>query len=261
MTASVPVNTRATLLLRLAGPMQSWGTQSRFSVRDTGLEPSKSGVIGLLCAALGRGRDEPVDDLAALRMAVRVDREGVMRSDYHTAGGWHRREDEGYGVPNPAGGGHRTVLSTRYYLADADFLVGLEGDRALLEQVDDALRQPRWQIFLGRKAFLPGAPVHLPDEGAYGPGLQGEPLEAALASIPWLGSWLSHRREEPPATLRLVIEPKVGDTSGIQETRMDVPLSFAERRFAGRIVTTREIATGRLGKGEGDDDVPVETDA
>ena len=39
----------STLLLRLAGPMQSWGVQSRFSVRDTGLEPSKSGVIGLLC--------------------------------------------------------------------------------------------------------------------------------------------------------------------------------------------------------------------
>jgi CRISPR system Cascade subunit CasD len=38
----------AVLLLRLAGPMQAWGTQSRFVNRDTELEPSKSGVIGLL---------------------------------------------------------------------------------------------------------------------------------------------------------------------------------------------------------------------
>ena len=45
------------LLMRLAGPMQSWGTQSRFLHRDTGREPSKSGVIGVLCAALGRPRD------------------------------------------------------------------------------------------------------------------------------------------------------------------------------------------------------------
>jgi CRISPR system Cascade subunit CasD len=73
------------LLMRLAGPMQSWGIQSRYLVRDTGLEPSKSGVIGLLCAALGRARHEPVDDLAALRLGVRVDREGRMARDYHTA--------------------------------------------------------------------------------------------------------------------------------------------------------------------------------
>jgi len=50
-----------TLLLRLAGSMQSRGVQSRFTIRDTGLEPSKSGVVGLLCKALGRGPDEPVD--------------------------------------------------------------------------------------------------------------------------------------------------------------------------------------------------------
>ena len=57
-----------TLLLRLVGPMQSWGTTSRFDERDTQLEPSKSGVLGLICAALGRDRSEPVEDLAALRM-------------------------------------------------------------------------------------------------------------------------------------------------------------------------------------------------
>ena len=63
---------RHTLLIRLAGPMQSWGTQGRFDVRDTEREPSKSGVVGLLCAALGRDRSEPLDDLASLRMGVRV---------------------------------------------------------------------------------------------------------------------------------------------------------------------------------------------
>lgn len=43
----------STLLMRLAGPLQSWGTTSRFDQRDTGKEPSKSGVIGLMAAALG----------------------------------------------------------------------------------------------------------------------------------------------------------------------------------------------------------------
>ena len=118
----------STLLMRLAGPMQSWGTQSRFTMRDTGREPSKSGVIGLLCAALGRGRAEPLDDLATLRMGVRVDSPGVMKLDYHTAGGGRLPGGHPYGVRRASGGSGDTVLSNRYYLADADFLVGIESE-------------------------------------------------------------------------------------------------------------------------------------
>ena len=118
----------ATLLLRLSAPMQAWGTQSHFSHRDTGREPSKSGVIGLLCAALGRPRDEPVSDLAALTMGVRVDQEGILRRDFHTAG-----MDGYYKV---SGGVQRknVITSERFYLVDAKFLVGLEGDPALLSR-------------------------------------------------------------------------------------------------------------------------------
>src|SRR5690606_40565014 len=74
-----------TLRMRFAGPMQSWGTRSRFDHRDTEVAPSKSGVIGLVAAALGRHRDEPIGDLASLRLGVRLDREGVLMRDYHTA--------------------------------------------------------------------------------------------------------------------------------------------------------------------------------
>ena len=76
-----------TLLIRLSAPMQSWGTQSRFTVRDTGLEPSKSGVLGLICAAVGIDRedDNGLQSLTSLRMGVRVDREGILRVDFHTA--------------------------------------------------------------------------------------------------------------------------------------------------------------------------------
>ena len=76
-----------TLLIRLAGPMQSWGTSSRFDRRDTGKEPSKSGVIGLLSAAMGIGRENWVDlePLAALSMGIRHDRPGILKQDYQTA--------------------------------------------------------------------------------------------------------------------------------------------------------------------------------
>jgi CRISPR-associated Cas5-like protein len=145
--------------------MQAWGTQSRFRIRDTGLEPSKSGVLGLVCSALGRGRSESVDDLASLRMGVRVDQEGIVRHDYQTAGGVHRKGEE-YGVITADGKNGGTVTSSRYYLSDADFIVGLEGrteaDVELLLTINEALRNPRWQVFLGRKSYLPSVPVYLP---------------------------------------------------------------------------------------------------
>jgi len=215
------------LLLRLAGPMQSWGVQSRFSVRDTGLEPSKSGVVGLLCAALGRHRYEPMDDLARLTMGVRVDQEGLLARDFHTA----------KNVLKAGGGIKDTEPSTRYYLADARFLVGLEGDDlALLTQLRAALRDPVWPLYLGRKAFVPGEPVWLAD------GLRSdETLREALATYPWLGCDSKKR----PDQVRLVLE----DPEHGSEVRPDQPLSFAERRFAPRRVTTMFVTLPQPGKG------------
>ncbi len=199
-----------TLLIRLCGPMQSWGVQSRFAVRDTGLEPSKSGVIGLICAALGRGRDEPLDDLNRLRMGVRVDQEGRLEMDYHTA----------RNIFKAGGGVKETDVSRRYYLADARFLVGLQGEVELLEQIQAALQRPVWQLYLGRKAFVPSEPVWLED------GLmESADLEQSLRAYPYLG------HKPPAAKLRAVIEDEQGWL-----TRPDAPLSFAERRFGARRV-------------------------
>jgi CRISPR system Cascade subunit CasD len=212
------------LLLRLCGPLQSWGVQSRFSVRDTGLEPSKSGVVGLLCAALGRRRHEPVADLAGLRLGVRVDQEGLLSRDFHTA----------QNVLKAGGGLKDTEPSNRYYLADARFLAGLEGqDLELLGQLHSALRDPVWPLYLGRKAFVPGEPVWLAD------GLKpGQTLAGALQSYPWLGCDENKR----PDQVRLVLE----DPQHGSEVRPDQPLSFAERRFAPRRVTTRFMAAPAL---------------
>jgi CRISPR system Cascade subunit CasD len=221
-----------TLLLRLAGPMQSWGVQSRFTVRDTGLEPSKSGVVGLLCAALGRRRHEPVGDLAALKMGVRVDREGTMACDYHTAG-------KG-GILKASGQVERKnlVVSHRYYLADARFLAGFEGDDLdLLAQLHAALRDPYWPLYLGRKAFVPGEPVWLKD------GLRPDTgLRAALETYPWLGL----EDQEPPEQIRVVLE----DSDGA-EVRPDQPLSFAERRFALRRVRTTFVTLPQVAEPAG----------
>jgi CRISPR system Cascade subunit CasD len=128
-----------------------------------------------------------------------------------------------------AGGGTKeTEPSRRYYLADARFLVALEGDDGdLLKRLHGALRDPRWPLYLGRKAFPPGEPVWLQD------GLRpDETLHRALETYPWLGPpW-----QKPERQLRLVLE----DPDGPQ-VRSDQPLSFAERRFAPRHTRTTFI--------------------
>lgn len=228
----------STLLLRLAGPMQAWGTQSRFTIRDSGLEPSKSGVVGLICAALGRARAEPVDDVAALKMAVRADREGRLSVDYQTAGGTNRVGDR-YGVAKANGGRPETVTSRRYYLADADFLVGLEGGDDLLETIARAIEAPVWPLFLGRKAFPPGMPI--PIRNGFHRDVR---LETALASHPWPQADLEWPPWRPrPSSLRIVVESEPGPGS---ELRHDQPFgaSFLHRRFAFRYVTTRFLALG-----------------
>jgi len=212
----------ATLLLRLEGPLQAWGTTSRFDERDTQLEPSKSGVLGLVCAALGRDRSEPLADLAALRMGVRVDREGIPLRDYQTA----------TGVVIAATGKAdlgRTVVSPRYYLADALFLVGLEGERALLEQIQQALLQPVWPLCLGRKSCVPSAPVALPE------GLVELSLVDALQAWPPLSTDVA-----PGTSVRGALE----DASE-GALRLDQPVApFAERRFGPRFVKPVSLFAG-----------------
>ncbi|HWK60820.1 MAG TPA: type I-E CRISPR-associated protein Cas5/CasD [Eoetvoesiella sp.] len=204
----------STLLLRLQGPMQSWGTTSRFDERDSQLEPSKSGVLGLICAALGRDRAESVDDLAALRMGVRVDREGVLMRDYQTATGVVIASS---GKPDML----RTVVSPRHYLSDAVFLVGLEGERVLLERIHAALKEPCWPLALGRKSFVPSLPVHMRN------AVVEEPLQHALEGWPLLLD-----SKSPAVTLRVVLED---DVEGV--VRLDQPVApFSERRFGPRFV-------------------------
>ena len=94
-----------TLLLRLAAPLQSWGANSKFEIRTTEKMPTKSGVVGMLAAALGLGRDADLSALNALKFGVRADREGEDITDFHMA----HSEKSSY-------------VTYRHYLSDAVFL-------------------------------------------------------------------------------------------------------------------------------------------
>jgi CRISPR system Cascade subunit CasD len=177
----------ASLVLCFDAPMQSWGQQSRFVVRDTATEPTKSGVIGLIAAALGIARDDDaaIAELARLKMGVRVDREGTVERDYHTV----------QNVPDTEGKHHRGVESWRYYLAGALFLTVLEGQETELRRLHQALANPRWPLYLGRRAFLPARPIISISDP---PATTRRLIEEVLATYPWLENPAAHPPRRRP---------------------------------------------------------------
>ena len=172
---------------RLAGPLQSWGSRSRFVRRETEKAPTKSGVLGLVAAAKGIRRTDPLESLLGLRFGVRVDQPGQLVRDFHTA---HRPKKEPTGdvswTPMP--------LSTRYYISDAVFLAVLEGERDLVAGIDEAVRRPEFPLYLGRRSCPPAGPIAL---GVFDYG-----LDEALATLPWLASPHEQRRRRDK-TVRL----------------------------------------------------------
>ena len=188
----------AVLLLRLAAPLQAWGSSSKFIVRSTEREPTKSGVIGMIAAALGIQRnDDPqkLVPLAQLRFGVRADKEGLLLSDFHTVQ-----------VP----GEKHPEVSYRYYLSDAVFLAVIEcDDKKLLEEIAAALQRPVYPLYLGRKSCPPTLPVVL--------GVKDEDMITALKSEPFL--YKNDRRKN----VRISYEVSSGGAM-VQ----DVPLSFSQ---------------------------------
>lgn len=222
------------LLLRLAGPLQSWGAASRFIRRTTESAPTKSGVIGLLAAAAGidRGDDARLAPLAALRFGVRIDQPGTRIRDFHTA--------------HHAVTGKSMPLTERFYLADAVFVAALEGDHTLLAELESALLAPVYPPFLGRRSCPPAQPLHL--------GLHADTrLEQALAAVPWQASaWYRKRHSDQPPHKLIVLKEAAAGENGDADILRDQPVSFsaAHRRHALRTVVTTSVPTpGRVTAG------------
>lgn len=223
------------LYLRLEGPLQAWGETSRWVVRDTRLEPTKSGVVGLLGCCLGLGAAREHDRRlaqigASLGMGVRVDRPGAVLRDYHTVHGGVLSAEGKIKITQSTGEAE-TVVSERDYLTDACFLVALAGNPALLDEIEGALRNPVWPPYLGRKSCAPSAPLLPALPGHTSRGIATN-LRAALEAFPYLG------RGEPPSRARAVIDADwATDMVGMpRQRRLDVPISFAARLFRSRYV-------------------------
>lgn len=229
----------STLLMRLAAPMQSWGVD-KFERRGTERTPTKSGVIGMVAAALGRQRNEKIDDLRALHFGIRVDREGTLLRDFHTA----KSQKSAY-------------VTVRYYLSDAIFLVGLEGEDAFLEQIEHALHHPAFPLFLGRRSC--------PPEGKLSLGIRTEKkLLQSLQEEPWLSDW-SKIKDDAEVLLHIITDVGNGTVNGYLQH--DLPISFDQthreygfRRVSGSnsIILSNPLSQYTVSKDSTDHDPMLE---
>ncbi|MDD7319018.1 MAG: type I-E CRISPR-associated protein Cas5/CasD [Prevotellaceae bacterium] len=219
-----------TILLKFAGPMQSWGTNSNFENRHTDFYPSKSGVIGMIAASLGyhRDEDEKISKLNELSFAVRVDQPGNLLNDYHIARKFKKN-----------GSLDRNYVTNRYYLEDAVFVVAISyKDDILMAEIENSLKSPWFQTFLGRRSLPLTADFFLKSTE--------NGLIDSLSKIEWQASkWYKDKTKEDAVKLEIYSDFYEGDAKQIS-MRKDRVVSFSQmnRQFNYRYesVSTVEVS-------------------
>ncbi|WP_284850112.1 type I-E CRISPR-associated protein Cas5/CasD [Corynebacterium rhinophilum] len=213
----------ASLLLLLKGPMQSWGTESRYATRATSSLPSKSGVLGMLAAAEGRRRDEDMADLAGLKFAVRVDQSGSLLRDYQTAQNWQKDPQAS------------AKLITRYFLSDAAFVAAIESeDREQLENFAENLNRPVFPLYLGRRSCPAPPNVVL--------GVVEKPAVTALQEHDTWHATKEYMKSSGGEVPLPIYRDSLPGESGV--ACQDVPKSFdpQHRKYSWRTVVQKEFA-------------------
>lgn len=201
--------------MRLEGVLQSWGEMSKWNHRDTATFPTKSGIVGLIGCAMGipRGDDRLVELSNSIDLAVRADRAGDVETDYHTVSSQSMLTAER--KPRTLS---NTIITPRAYLNDASFLVAISSESdTLLDEIEVALKNPKWTVYLGRKACAPSQPII---------GRIVENYEGLMDAI--VNEPLIERHD-----VRVYAE-----CSGDETSRPDVLLCAKDRKFSRRGVQT-----------------------
>lgn len=214
-----------TVLLKLSGPMQSWGTSSHFVTRNTEYYPSKSAIIGIIATSFGyrRDEDEKINKLNDLDFAVRVDQVGVLRKDFHIASNyidiWNNTDP---------------YLTYRYYLEDSVFIVALSSeDGKWMDEIIYALKHPYFQQFMGRRS----CPVPIDFV------LQESELGAlyALKNIEWQASKKYQRRNKEYIADIYADKELLDDEAYMTRNDRVVSFSQKERKFGPRFEARTSI--------------------
>lgn len=229
------------LLLWLEAPLQAWGHDSRFGRRDSLDFPTKSGVLGLLCCAMGAAGEQTewlaewADRDMQVTAYVPTGRQGEplprlpLLRDFHMVGSGYDDKDPWASLLIPktsegkkaVGGG--TKMTYRYYLQDMAYAVVLQGPESKLAMLADALQNPVWDLYLGRKTCVP---TEFIGQGVY-PDLQQAMARASM---------MAEEKARHP-----VFQVLQGEHEGEVLTLNDVPLQFGEHKlYRDRRVTVQK---------------------
>ncbi|WEV43554.1 type I-E CRISPR-associated protein Cas5/CasD [Lactobacillus sp. ESL0684] len=215
-----------TLTIRLTAPLQSYGNEATFERRTTGDYPSKSAVIGMIAAAFGLSREDPqVIQLNNLAFAVRIDQRGSILSDFQTVE-WKK--------------GKPRKLSYRNYLQDAVFIVAIGSDEETIDKIEFALKHPRYQLFLGRRANVPAGILKMQN-------FANEDPVSVLQKLDWQASewYMKKNRREAQIRVELIADasllPEVADNRC--EMVKDQVISFSQenRQHGFRKVAIKQL--------------------
>ena len=218
-----------TILMKFAGPLQSWGVGSHFETRQTQRYPSKSAVIGILAASLGyrRHEDEKIQQLNNLDFAVRIDQPGSTLRDYHIATKYKAN-----------GQVDRNYVTNRYYLQDAVFVVAISSeDNQWIDEVEEALKSPYFQPFLGRRS--------LPMNADFIIETRNEGILESLDKMAWQAAkWYQKKAEN---RLEVYVDSHCLPNSNKLTVR-DKVVSFSqkERKFGFRSIVKTYIEVDRI---------------
>ncbi len=214
-----------TLLVRLRGPMQSWGVWGREDNRTTESVPTKSGVLGLIANVMGRDRTDDIADLAALRFGVRVlSPKHVVVCDFQTVGARTYLPTLSGNTLNKNG-----IVRKKFIVEDGDFLVGLEGDALTLESIAQRLRRPIRVPFLGRKAYSPTLPLF--------DSISDESLENAL--VQWRpANDCAKRGYDTQADIEMFLDMPYDPLTA---TIPDQPVNYASREYLPRSIARKVV--------------------
>lgn len=211
------IDSDAVLAFYLDSPLQSWGYQSRFDRRTSFSMPTRSGIIGMICAAMGIDRVDAgaLEQFAAINLTCLALKQHVRLIDFHTiGGGWDKKIDSNNLIPKADGKPGKTKITRREYLQNSKFGVLIDGPEKILHEIAEAMKNPKWGIWFGRKSCIPASPVF---QGIFTSAEKATNHLVKLAGTK--------------------VERQVDEVTSFEDgcdTLYDIPLNFHTRQFAPR---------------------------
>ncbi|MBD5430105.1 type I-E CRISPR-associated protein Cas5/CasD [Lactobacillus sp.] len=179
-----------TATIRLTAPLQSYGNQADFNQRTTNYYPTKSAIIGMVAAALGYQRDNSrIEELNKLLVAVRIEQPSKMMTEFQTVE-YHKSSTK-----------TARKLTYRQFLQDAVFVVAIgSNDNQAIDQLINALKHPKFQLYLGRRSNPPAGPLKVDD-------FQDKNPIQVLEDLPWQASkWYQKKFPKKEFTAKIIAD-------------------------------------------------------